>query len=140
VSAPVETIIEIPPEWTQAVHSLWEIGDSENIAAAQWDEIVKWLVSTTFDDRSFAAGEAAAVLIRDQAPPEVRARIWEHAQTADEWLLHFCVIALEKDRDTRYRELLRRAAQSSCLVARISAQAMQRSLPDTGVGPRSSAR
>ena len=98
-----EEVIQIPSVWPRAIEALREIEAADGISTAQWQEIVNWLTSTEFDDRSFLAGEASALLLRDRAPSEIRAQLWQHAESPNDWLVHFCMIALENERDRRYR-------------------------------------
>jgi hypothetical protein len=117
-----EEVIQIPSVWPRAIEALREIEAADGISTAQWQEIVNWLTSTEFDDRSFLAGEASALLLRDRAPSEIRAQLWQYAESPNDWLVHFCMIALENERDRRYRALLQRAAGSSLVIPRTSAE------------------
>lgn len=121
-----EEVVQILLEWPHAVDALREMETGDRISTAQWNAIRDWLTSTEFDDRSFVAGEAAALLIRDRATPAIRTQLWQYTDTPNEWLLHFCMIALENEHDRRYPALLQRAARSSCLVPRTSAEARLR--------------
>lgn len=122
MSTSAQPVIDIPSEWPRAVRVFRNLEESEGITAAQWDAIVNWLVSTEFDDRSYVAGEAAALLIRDRAPAHVRVQLRGHCETAEDWLLHLLTIALERDQDEQYVDLLKRAAQSKLPGVRISAR------------------
>jgi hypothetical protein len=118
---------EMPADWPQAVRAFWDLGLNESISPAQWDAILGWLVSTRFDNRSYVAGEAAAILVRDRAPPEIRKRLWTSSETADDWLLHCCIIALQHEGHPRYGLLLEKASKSSHDVVRIAGEELLRS-------------
>lgn len=64
----------ISRDWSQALQEFWELAAQSRISEVEWERIVDWISSTTFDGRNFAAGELAATLLRDRAPEAVRSR------------------------------------------------------------------
>lgn len=113
---------EMPSDWPLAVRAFWDLNRQESVSPSHCETILDWLVSTRFDNRSYVAGEAAAIVIRDRAPAEIRNRLWAHSETADDWLLHCCIIALQHDGNPRYGLLLERASRSSHDVVRIAGE------------------
>ena len=122
MSTSAEPIIAFPPAWPDVVRMLQMLDASDAVSPEQWDVIVKWLVSTGFDECSILAGEAAALLIRDRAPASVRSQFRESSSTGDDWLWHLLTISFEREQDEQYPELIERAAQSHLPHVRMSAR------------------
>lgn len=66
-------LVELPGDWTQAIRQLLDLRNHDEVSQEQWEGIIGWLTSTSFDDETYMAGEVGYALVRDRAPPEIQA-------------------------------------------------------------------
>ena len=62
-------------DWTAIVQQLWRLSDQVEISDDDWESVINLLTTTQFEGKSRIAGETAARLVLDRAPPHVAARV-----------------------------------------------------------------
>ena len=83
-------VTAIPKDWLKAASFLVDLRhpDTPPLTEDEWQVVIDWLAATTFDDRSYLAGEVGAGLIRDLAPQHVKERV-PFTDSTDRWQQHF---------------------------------------------------
>ena len=100
-------------EWSSVASQLLELhADPSPISETSWLEIIRWLGGTIFDERSYLAGECAALLIKDRAPDSVREMAISLSEQND-WIVHFKNIILSGTEDPRRQRWIEVARQSN---------------------------
>ena len=84
----MSTALKIP-DWQQQLRRIRELRAAASISDADWQSLADWLVDTRFDETSFVAGEATALLLSEQAPDQIKCDVLERTAEADGWSLYW---------------------------------------------------
>jgi hypothetical protein len=92
----------VPEDWPNATLFFSQLRHRADLGDEEWRAVVDWLLSTDFDERNYLAGEAAAGLIHEAAPIELR-RLVLDAVPQTPWALRWqkIVQGLPAGRDDR---------------------------------------
>ena len=105
------------PNWQQAIILAQELRRRGSVDRQEWEDIADFLAHTEFDERSFLAGEEAAMFIRDLAPDAVKERVAREGLQQGGWGPYWSMIVLDENHP-EWLAAVEKASHSSIYLVR----------------------
>lgn len=115
----------VPRDWQAAIKRFEEWRSAVTLSTSQWNSLIEWLMSSSFGDKSYMAGELGAQLIRDLGSDEVLDQFLT-LSSDDSWVIHFQNIAARGRQHPRRLSLLAQACLDSNWIVYSYAQSESR--------------
>ena len=103
----------IPP-WQIAIQRVRELRSQPQVSDSDLENLATWLMETDFNETSFLAGEAAALLISESAPDSVIDAMLSKTMEASGWHLYWRLM-IQRESDPARHETIER-----CMASQIS--------------------